>query len=566
MKKLLSIGVFLLFALSSFGQMTINRVITPATGPYKVGDTLTVKYVVDKGTNPATTPRYVWLRYQYSNKSLLLLPNSTTYNQGTSVQTYSTEWANYKFTPSTANSLTSTSLYGQYQVTPWNFAVNSDWNVGQLTLQRTDATINEELASQKFIIKDNVSYTDIHNLILAYAIDATSANISPITTSGNAISLGNVTGGSSSFKVKVAYPSNYTTITDHTVQLMKLKSDGSGQIDWSQQPITTASLDASGEVTFTTLKIGDSVGVFVAPPYQKTWMNNIITVSDAYKAFLGISQVGISGNSTYFTYPDLEKKVGLITRNKSVFSESDSYYMFAYVMGINVDSNAMIPTSTSNSIKWYSGLLNQSWLNGTPTNRVLITSNTQTANAVFAWGGDLNWSHSTDPSIVAQNISNGTNVTNSVNKSSLILGNIQSMSTSNSANLVVGVYQSKEYEKATLSVSSTLENGKVILTTNLTKADLAGLEVIMNYDDSKLTLDNVIFDAGSTITNFSTHKDGRLTFGSIDQMKTARIKVGTPYKLVFTPKVSLTNTAGLFYFVLADAVDANGNKIDLTVE
>jgi hypothetical protein len=121
-------------------------------------------------------------------------------------------------------------------------------------------------------------------------------------------------------------------------------------------------------------------------------------------------------------------------------------------------------------------------------------------------------------------------------------------------------------ENAKLSVSSKLENGKVVLTTNLTKADLAGLQVIMNYDESKLTLDNVIFDAGSTITNFSTHDNGKLTFGSIDQLKTARIKTGTPYKLIFTPKTTLTNTAGLFYFVLSDAVDSKGNKINLTVE
>ena len=50
------------------------------------------------------------------------------------------------------------------------------------------------------------------------------------------------------------------------------------------------------------------------------------------------------------------------------------------------------------------------------------------------------------------------------------------------------------------------------------------------------------------------------------QIKTARIKTGTPYKLIFAPKVSLTNTAGLFFFVLADAVDANGNKVELVVE
>ena len=88
----------------------------------------------------------------------------------------------------------------------------------------------------------------------------------------------------------------------------------------------------------------------------------------------------------------------------------------------------------------------------------------------------------------------------------------------------------------------------------------------MNYDSTKLSLENVIFDAGSTITNFSTHDNGRLTFGSIDQLKTARIKTGTPYKLIFAPKENLSNTAGLFFFVLADAVDGAGNKVELSIE
>ena len=560
MKKLIMFLGILMVSLSSFGQLTINRTITPASGPYKVGDTLTVKYVVNKGSNPATTPRYFWLRYQYSNKSLLLLPNTTTYSQGTSVQTYNTEWANYKFTPNANKS--ATSLYEQYLATPWSFVVNSDWNVGQLSLQRTDAVINGDLATQKFIIKDNTAYNDIHNLILAYSIDASSSYISPITTTGDVITLGNVKGGSSSFVVKVAFPSSYTTITDHKVQLMKLKSDGSGDIDWSQAPIAQTALDATGQATFTSLKIGDSVGVFVAPAFQKTWMDDIITVSDAYKAFLAISQVDINGNSTYWTYPNLEKKVGIITKNKTAFSESDSYYMFSKIMGINVDSNAMLPSSTSTSVRWYSGLLNQKWLDGTPTNRVLITSNTQVANAVFAWGGDLNWSHSTDPAVVASNISANTNVTNSVKNGPSFMN----IKTDGVSTMAVGSYTAAENPKATLSVSSTLENGKVVLTTTLTKENLAGLQVIMNYDSTKLTLDNVIFDAGASVTNFSTHDNGRLTFGSIDQIKTARIKIGTPYKLIFTPKETLTNTAGLFFFVLADAVDGSGSKIDLIVE
>jgi hypothetical protein len=217
----------------------------------------------------------------------------------------------------------------------------------------------------------------------------------------------------------------------------------------------------------------------------------------------------------------------------------------------------MIPTSTSTSVRWYSGLLNQSWLDGVVKNRVLIDSPVKEVYAVFAWGGDLNWSHSSDPAVIATKITAG-QYTNAVNDKAT--NSIKSMSTAPMS------YKTQAAEIAKLSVTSTLENGKVVLTTTLTKEGLAGLQVIMNYDESKLSLDNIMFDSGSTITNFSTHKDGRLTFGSIDQLKTARIKVGTPYKLIFTPKTTLTNTAGLFFFVLSDAVDASGKKIDLIVE
>jgi hypothetical protein len=429
-----------------------------------------------------------------------------------------------------------------------------------LTVQRTDASINGDIATQKFVLKDQNLYNDIHKLDLAYSINADGAYITPITRSATNISLSSVTGNTSQFKVKVLFPQGYT-ITDHNVQLMPLKTNGSGDIDWTKQPIASLPLDASGEALFTTqVKVGDSVGVFVGAAFTKAWMNNIVTVSDAYKAFLGHSQTDISGTSNFFTYPNLEKKVGLITKNKTEFSESDSYYLFAHVMGINVDTPAMIPTSTSTSVRWYSGLLNQSWLDGVVKNKVIIDTPTKEVHAVFAWGGDLNWSHSSDPSVIATRISSGI-YTNAVNKNDAMV--VKNMSLSSN---IVMAYQTKAAETAKLGITSTLENGKVVLTTTLTKEELAGLQVIMNYDDSKLTLDNVIFDAGSTMTNFSTKEDGRLTFGSIDQTKISRIKTGTPYKLIFTPKVQLTNTAGLFFFVLSDAVDAKGNKIDLIVE
>ena len=551
MKKILFLLGVLLVSFSSFGQLTVNQTVSPA-GPYKVGDTLSVKYTVARGV---TLPRYFWVRYSFNNKALAMVPNSTVFSQGTSVQTFFTGWNNYKFTP--AANVADTQLYAQYQTTPWGYAVNNDWNVGQLTVQRTDAAINGDIATQKFVLKDQNTYNNIHKLDLAYAINDSSVYISPITRSSTNISLTGVSGNTSQFKVKVLYPQGYT-ITDHNVQLMKLKSDGSGDIDWTQQPIAQLPLDGSGEALFTTqVKVGDSVGVFVSPASSKAWMNNVITVSDAYKAFLGHSQTDISGTANFFTYPNLEKKVGNITKNDAVFNESDSYYSFAYVMGQDVSTNAFIPTNTATSWRWFSGLLNQNWLDGNIKNKVLIDSPTKEVYAVFAWGGDLNWSHSSDPAVIASRISAG-QYTNSVNS-------IQTNSTKSISNVSMS-YKTEAIETAKLSVTSTLEGGKVVLTTNLTKEGLAGLEVVMNYDESKLTLDNIIFDSGSTITNFSTNKDGRLTFGSIDQLKTARIKAGTPYRLVFTPKVNLTNTAGLFYFVLSDAVDGAGNKIDLIIE
>ena len=547
MRKILAlIGVFLLVSLTSFSQLTISQSLTPTTG-LKVGDTVTVSYTLTKG-QVIKNPRYLWFRYQYNNKALNYL--STTFNQGSSVQTFYTGWNNYKFNFNGGAS--DNDLDVQYGLTPWNYTVNADWNVGQLTVQRADRSIEGVIATQKYILKDQNTYNNIFKIDLATGTDTTGAALGTMYGGGWS-TVSNVTGNTSQFKVRVLYPQGYA-ITDHNVQLMKLKTDGSGDIDWSQQPIAQLPLDASGEALFTTqVKVGDSVGVFVSPASQKSWMNNVITVSDAYKAFLGHSQTDISGTTNYFTRPTLEKKIANVTKNDMTFNESDSYNLFAYVMGQDVSANAFIPTSTATSWRWYSGLLNQSWLDGVTKNRTYITSPQQTVDAVFAWAGDLNWSHSSHPDTIANRVSTG-NYVNSTNDVKYQSFSVKSMA-----------YTSPTFEKVKLGITSTLENGKVVLTTNLTKEGLAGLQVIMNYDQSKLTLDNVIFDSGSTITNFSTHDNGRLTFGSIDQLKTSRIKIGTPYKLIFTPKETLTNTAGLFYFILADAVDGLGNKIELTI-
>jgi molybdenum-dependent DNA-binding transcriptional regulator ModE len=551
MKQLFTlISVFLMSITSSYGQLTINQSIVPKS-TYKVGDTIQINYTVARGTS---TPRYFWLRYQFNNKALTYL--STTWSQGSSVQTFYTGWSNFRFTPN--QTVSNTNLFGQYSVTPWSYSSNPDWNVGQLTVQRTDAPIDGVIATQRYIIKDLGNYTDIHKLDLSYSVDSQGVNISPITTTTGLVSLTNVVGNTSQFKVRVLFPSGYD-ITSHSVSLLPLTS--SGQVNWGAQSISTKPLDPSGEAVFTTeVKVGDTFAVFVNASTQKTFMNNIVTVSDAYRAFLGVTQTDISGVSNYFTDPLLEKRIGLVTKNKTSFSESDSYNLFAHVMGVDVSANASIfsnvaPVNGTVNFKWMSGLLNQSWLNGEPTYITTITQPTQSVDMVYSWGGDLDYSHSSSSSEITSRIASG-NTFNSTNK------NTQQLKLSSTSMS----YTSKVNDVARLSVISRIEGGKVVLTTNLTKEGLAGLQVIMNYDDSKLTLDEVKFDSGSAVTNFTTQNGSRLTFGSMDQTKTSRIKVGTPYRLIFTPKTTLTNTSGLFFFVLSDAVDGSGNKVDLIIE
>ena len=546
MKKLLVL-LGIIISISANSQITVNQaVITVA--PYKVGDTISIKYTVAKDT---TTPRYFWLRYQFNNKALSYV--STTFSQGTSVQTYYTGWSNYAFTANTTNSKVATSLYQQYLATPWAYAVNTDWNAGQLTVQRTDANVDGIIATQKYVVLSKSDYTDIHKLDLAYAINSVGANVATITTSGTAVSLGTVTGGKAAFNVRVAFPSNDTAVKYLTAKLVPQNADGT----FNDAGTISAPFSTTGIATFETTKVGEKYNVVIVPTTGTSYLNNIVTVSDAYKAFLQNASVGIAGTTSYFQYPTLEKKIGNVTIGNTTFGENDAYNLFAYVMGIDMSTKATIPTKAATSYGFLYGK-KAVWHTGVLTDKLIeITSATQTEDFAYAYAGDLDYSNSTDPSSITGAVT-GMNV-----KSIESTSNIKSNSLKSFESIA---YTSPELEKVNLSLSSTLVNGKVVLTTTLTRADLAGIEVILQYDNTKLTLTDVVFDAGSTVTNFSTNSDNRITFGSLDQIKTSRIKTGTPYKLIFTPKETLTNTAGLFYTVLSDAIDATGKKINLIVE
>jgi len=505
----------------SFSQIVIDQSVKEQP-PYKVGDTITIEYRVNPGNLDVN---YFWLRYHYHNNAIEMIPNSTEYFQGTSSQNSTYHWNNYNFTSNPTIGVGE--LLRQYQSGGWNYSVDTNWNVGQLAIQRTDASISGLIASQKYKIKDFTNFDDMHKLHLAYA---TTRNNTAVTSIGSTVlwlDLNSVSRLVSSVKFKVSCPANYD-ITKHNIQVME--TDANGVVNWSSQPAPAfiGALDSSGELITDKLRKDKKYLVMINPAFGQNVPDNIITVTDAYKAFKAITDRGINIDSPLFA-TNLEKIMANVTQDQN-FDSQDAYYLFAKVMGVDLSAvqGLMLPTTDmTKPVKFLSGFT--STFKETPGNAIITpTGDNEVYELSYAWGGDLDFSHSS-----------------------------QIVTSSSVAAKVI---------ESSTSIATSLKDGKVVVEVGFDNKELAGAEYKIGYDDSKLELETILFDTGNTVTNFSTRKDNIITFGSMDKQGTAKIKVGTPYKLIFKTKAPLTNTSGLIFTYFAEGVDSDANKVNLKIK
>lgn len=163
------------------------------------------------------------------------------------------------------------------------------------------------------------------------------------------------------------------------------------------------------------------------------------------------------------------------------------------------------------------------------------------ANKVFDFGhgliGDVDFSHSFEP-IVEET------------QSGIARGSIVQNSS----------------ENLNLDISTSLVNDKVELIVELEKEDLAGMQFVIQFDDTLLEFEEVQFNTGNLLTNFATERNNKLYFGSISVENAENIKTGKPYKIIFNPKQAITNTSGLIYFQTTDAVTDEGTKVILKIQ
>ena len=550
MKKILILLVCVLSTLSVFGQSrmdysTVNTVT-------QVGDTLVVKYQYFKG-NGADAALYQF-DIQHNNKLLDIISNDWQ-PTSTSAQKAVNTWNGYKFTIDSNKG--QTDFDGQYLSWLDNTATytsNTDWSIQRITYQ--DVTALEDGAeimkiSYKIKDKGTTNYSDYTNLINVNWANYKEADGTQIDVTGQSeLSLNGIQGGDAGDVVLNVFSNVITNnIGDgsHYGYTIYTKEDFIAGIDQNTQIVTSGTFDASGQATVQGLENDSEYAVTIYHSGQQSYLDEVVTVSDLALIFREAIGAGSSPNEQSTTFDYLIQKllgnvVGFGPDSKVDFQ--DSYEVLAYLQGVTSGNNPII-TKTGNAynVSGIKSTFGSDSGNGGPSFSPFIkpTDTDKSFDFAHALNGDVNFSHSFEP--ISQSASTS------------------AQSTARSMRVMGAKFQS---ENATIDLSSQLQDGMVVFSINSNVSGMVGSQFNIEYDKTRLVLENVVFDTGNDMTNFANHieSEGKINIGSFDQNFNTTVKVGTPYKLIFTPIVEINNTSGLITFRVKEGVKTDGTQIN----
>ena len=100
-----------------------------------------------------------------------------------------------------------------------------------------------------------------------------------------------------------------------------------------------------------------------------------------------------------------------------------------------------------------------------------------------------------------------------------------------------------------------LEGGDVVATIEILSGDTSALQLKLDYDNTRISFKEVVFNTGNTTTNFGSAKNGRVNLGSINSNGEA-IPRNSTIKVVFDGNVS--STVGLVNIFNTDAASISG--------
>lgn len=435
-------------------------------------------------------------------------------------------------------------LWGQWSGGGGSYNAVTGWDVWHYTTQDVNS-FSGEYVEMKFIAKttDNANYDKAINITMAKVDDNNQSYTHPVG------------------KVR-AYPTQYISNVpledfDNNVYLKvefstnidptKVKVDISKGENYEY--ISTVILDANGEANVTEYLNSSNIDYHLHFRWNGTeeeWQqlkDNAITISDAVLALkeVGGFDHGNAGNAYDYGIQYLATDFGV---NGTIDSQ-DSYDLLAHVLGVHdvfvkyiedkfESGMAVVPTSI------YNGITFSTWSNnglpdvGDGSFSVDLSNGDVILDYKSALWADANLSHGTAPDTQ----------TDSGASSARMMQPTQS-------------YSSKVFSDETIDAEFITEviDGGIQAEIKILSNNTAALQLILDYDDTRLTFTEVIFDTGNTTTNFGNESNGRVNVGSINQ-NGGIIPQGSTYKVKFEGNVN--SAAGLVSIVNTDAASTEG--------
>lgn len=554
MKKILGLLFSVFITLSAYGQSrTDYSLVNNVT---QVGDTIVVKFQYFKGNQNGTTTAQ--FDFKYNNKLLQYISHEWQLPNNTNAQRSRNNWTGYVFNKN--SNLSVTDFDGQYTSLingTANYTTNPDWSIERITVQDAVAIDDEsEFVKYSFKIKDkaNSNYNTYENLISVNWSNYRDASYNLIDVTGQEdIDLFNIQGGDAG-TVNINLFTNVITNqigdgTDYEYTINIVDANG------NQTYVTEGEFDASGQAQVTGLENDQQYSIFISVKSDREFLNEAVTVSDLALIFNEAIGAGTTPGGTeitfdYYLQSFLGNVVGELGPN-GVIDFQDSYEVLAYLQGVNTSNqNFITQTNFPYNISGIKSTFGDPNANGYPTWNSTFTPTDSNKNFDFAHAlnGDVNFTHGYEPT--------------SANAGRVVQGK---MAVSRMNEPLGMKYKG---ETANLDLVSQLTNGQVIFSINSQVEEMVGSQFNIVYDNTRLVLENVIFDTGNEMTNFSNHieEDGKIRIGSFDQNFKATVKTGTPYKLIFSPMVELNNTSGLISFKVKEGVKADGTQINFIIE
>jgi hypothetical protein len=556
MKNLLTMLLILVTSIS-FGQDLQLDHSHIESAPFSVGDTITIKFsTLDVNSS---VPTLVQFDYQYNNKLLEKIDHTFKLDNNPNAMTSLNHWDGYSWTP--IGGINPSNLSNQYQ--QGAYGTNTDWSVERITVQDGISIGHAQtILEVRFRVKDklNTGYNDYSqstSLNWANVKDNSTDTTYSVWAMTKNVDLGDVGGGTLN-AVTIKFLSPVTNKSEYSYYINQISNNGSATI--------TGNFDAAGEALISGLIDGTQYSVFVQGPgdYQTgtfpAWLDDVVTISDVYLVFNYMSSTDIDGNGTGTFDYWLQKMFANVKWDQTsevwdaTVNDEDSYIFLSYLAGTLPDYDFTVNTADNfysiTSTKY--GGMNYSMLSSKYGKETIISDPSafvpSPSETVFTLAhgfvGDVDLSHSYTP---------------------VTSGFGESAKNSNNSK-VRNISFQKVPETSNLDINTQLVDGKVIMEINTTKTGMAGAQFNLTYDSNILEFSEVIFDTGNEMTNFANHNGSKLFIGSLDLNGEKTVKTGTPYKVIFTPKQSITNTAGLVSFGIKEGVKTDGTKVKFNIQ